>query len=120
MLSFCNNLKRYNAVSFLHNYTNFHSSDRRSQIISALHYRVAFISHIIRTYRQNKSGCSNSFSNSLLYTCASVSGTARNFLFNNIYVDGGGVRIMKTFFMVAVFVVIYTAIVLFSLKGLGG
>jgi len=30
-----------------------------------------------------------------------------------------GVRIMKTFFMVAVFVVIYTAIMFFSLKGLG-
>lgn len=118
MLSFCNNLKRYNAMSFLHNYINFHSSGLRSQIIAALHYRVAFISHIIRTYRQNKSGCSNSFPNNLLYTCASVSGTARNFLFNNVC--GWGGRIMKTFFMVAVFVVIYTAIVLFSLKGLGG
>lgn len=115
MLSFCNNLKRYNAVSFLHNYTNFHSSGLRSQIIAALHYKVAFISHIIRTYRQNKSGYSNSFSNSLLYTCASVSGTARDF-YLIMYVGGG---IMKTFFMVAVFVVIYTAIVLFSLKGLG-
>lgn len=103
-------------MSFLHNYTNFPSSGRRSQIIAALRYRVAFISHIIRTYRQNKSGCFNSFSNSLLYTCASVSRTARDYLFNTVC---GGVRIMKTFFMVAVFVVIYTAIVLFSLKGLG-
>lgn len=88
MLSFCNNLKRYNTMSILHNYTNFHSSGLRSQIIAALHYRVAFISHIIRTYRQNKSGCSNSFSNSLLYTCASVSRTARDFLFNTVC--GGG------------------------------
>jgi len=75
-------------MDYLHNYTNFHSSGLRSQIIVTLRYRVAFISHIIRTYRQNKSGCSNSFSNSLLYTCASVSRTARVFLFNTVC--GGG------------------------------